>query len=294
MKMVKQMDSEEVFLNSYRVEDYERPSVATDIVALGIFSEEEDNYRKLPEQSLQILLIKRGEYPFKEQWALPGGFVRSDEMTEETARRELQEETGVKDVYMEQLYTFSEMDRDPRARVMSVAYMALMNEDQPLEATTDAKEAKWFKINYKLIDTKEWSERGMMKRESYYELELIGNKEVLTATICYEKVLKGAVLETQYKIIASSGIAFDHSKVIACAIERLRGKIEYTDVAFYLAPEYFTLTGLQKIYELVLDKALLPANFRRKIAEKVVETDEVAEGGGYRKAKLFKRKEQYF
>ncbi|MGL5677726.1 MAG: NrtR DNA-binding winged helix domain-containing protein, partial [Cellulosilyticaceae bacterium] len=86
----------------------------------------------------------------------------------------------------------------------------------------------------------------------------------------------------------------DHSKIIALAMERLKGKIEYTDVAFYLAPTYFTLTGLQKIYELVLGKIMTPANFRRKIADMVEETEEVAEGGGYRNAKLFRRKENYF
>ncbi len=94
---------------------------------------------------LQVLLVQRGAAPFKDRWALPGGFVREDEPLEQAALRELEEETGVRDVYLEQLYTFGEPDRDPRGRVITVAYFALIAGDrQTLAAGTDAAAARWF------------------------------------------------------------------------------------------------------------------------------------------------------
>jgi 8-oxo-dGTP diphosphatase len=92
---------------------------------------------------LQVLLIRRGLAPFLGRWALPGGFVRDGESLDDAAFRELREETGVKDVYLEQLYSFGEPDRDPRGRVLSVAYFALVSADRTLEPGTDAAEAAW-------------------------------------------------------------------------------------------------------------------------------------------------------
>jgi len=98
----------------------------------------------LREWELQVLLIRRGVPPFEGQWALPGGFVRQHESLDEAARRELEEETGVRDVYLEQLYTFGDPDRDPRGRVVTVAYYALLTgEAVPLIAGTDAGAAAW-------------------------------------------------------------------------------------------------------------------------------------------------------
>jgi ADP-ribose pyrophosphatase YjhB (NUDIX family) len=106
-------------------------------VDLAIFTVRED--------ALQVLLVQRGAAPFKDRWALPGGFVREDEPLEQAALRELEEETGVRDVYLEQLYTFGEPDRDPRGRVITVAYFALIASDrQTLAAGTDAAAARWW------------------------------------------------------------------------------------------------------------------------------------------------------
>ncbi len=96
-------------------------------------------------QSLEVLLIRRGLAPFKNKWALPGGFVRVEETLDDAARRELEEETGLKDVFLEQLYTFGAVDRDPRERVVSVAYYALVKPGL-VTAATDAAEAKWFPV----------------------------------------------------------------------------------------------------------------------------------------------------
>ena len=117
-------------------EKYEKPSVTADITVFTVKDKE-----------LKVLLVKRGLEPFKEKWALPGGFVRIDESLEDAAKRELEEETGVKNVYLEQLYTFGDTKRDPRGRVMTVAYMALVNsENIKLKATTDVLDAQWFSV----------------------------------------------------------------------------------------------------------------------------------------------------
>jgi len=115
---------------------FERPLVAVDLV---IFS--------VREQALALLLIERRDPPFQGMWALPGGFVRKHESLEETARRELGEETGVGDIYLEQLFTFGDPDRDPRSRVVTVAYFAIIASDLTvLRASTDASDAQWFRV----------------------------------------------------------------------------------------------------------------------------------------------------
>ena len=126
---------EEKNLYSY---DYPRPALTTDCVIFGF-----------DETDLKVLLIQRGIEPFKGKWALPGGFVQMDETTEEGAKRELFEETGLRDIFIEQLYTFSDVDRDPRGRVVSVAYYALVSlHDNHPEAGDDANKAAWFSIHH--------------------------------------------------------------------------------------------------------------------------------------------------
>ena len=116
--------------------EYARAALTVDCIVFGLDDEE-----------LKVLLIQRGIEPFEGCWALPGGFVHVDESVDEAARRELREETGVADVFLEQLYTFGAVDRDPRERVVSVAYYALINlSDHRLTADTDAKNAAWFSI----------------------------------------------------------------------------------------------------------------------------------------------------
>jgi 8-oxo-dGTP diphosphatase len=100
------------------------------------------------EGNISVLLIKRKYDPFKGQWAIPGGFVINNESLEEAVERELFEETGIKINYLEQLYTFGKPDRDPRGRVVSIAYFGLVRPDAfKLYASTDAEQAQWFNIN---------------------------------------------------------------------------------------------------------------------------------------------------
>ncbi|OPA79087.1 ADP-ribose pyrophosphatase [Paenibacillus selenitireducens] len=282
--------TEREFLEQYRVGDFERPSVAADMVIFTVTNTEADSYRKLPEKELRVLLIRRGGHPYIGKWALPGGFVRPSETTGQAATRELREETGVDDVYLEQLYTFSDMGRDPRTWVMSCSYMALIDSDQvQLKAGDDAADATWFKVTYRLLrERKELLENGYVKTYEY-ELKLSSEEEELTAVVDRTETVKPTSASTVYSIVSNNGLAFDHAKIIACAIERLRGKVNYSDIALHLMPPLFTLTELQQVYEVILDKELLKAAFRRKVADLVVETDRYTENAGHRPSRLYRR-----
>ncbi|MCY9590446.1 NUDIX hydrolase [Paenibacillus chitinolyticus] len=282
--------TEEQFLAQYRAGDYVRPSVAADMVILTVADTTELNYRKLPKKNMRVLLIQRGEHPFLGKWALPGGFVRPGETTEQTARRELREETSVDNVYLEQLYTFSEPDRDPRSWVMSCAYMALIDSSQvKIAAGDDAAEAAWFDVTCRLL-----SEEKLRLEDGYsitrrYELKLTGERDTLTSVVEQRKQSAKASSAVEYAVAASGELAFDHAKIIACAIERLRGKLDETDIALHLLPELFTLTELQQVYEVILDKELLKAAFRRKAAPLVEATDQYTENAGHRPSRLYRR-----
>ena len=122
--------SEEEFLKNYDVNQYERPSVTSDVLLLSVSNGVQNNYRKLKEKFYSVLLVKRKEYPFKDKWCLPGGFVKNTETTEESARRVLASETNLHNIFMEQLYTFDSVNRDPRTRVLSVSYIALVDRNK--------------------------------------------------------------------------------------------------------------------------------------------------------------------
>jgi len=115
--------------------EFPRPALTVDCVVFGL---DQDHL-------LKIMLIQRKLPPFEGEWALPGGFVRLEETLEAAARRELREETGIENVFLEQLYTFGDIDRDPRDRIVTVAYYALINLwEHRIEAKTDATNAAWF------------------------------------------------------------------------------------------------------------------------------------------------------
>lgn len=283
--------TENEFLKSYDMSKYERPSVAVDMVVLTIKDSQEDNYRKLPQKKLSILMIKRGNYPFKDRWALAGGFVMKGESTEQSAKRELFEETGVENIYLEQLYTFSEPQRDPRGWIMSCSYMALVDSQKlNAHAGDDAKEVKWFNVDYDLDHEVESTSDGIKTIERYYNLTLHSNDGIsLTSQVCYKTHITISGSWSEF-IELDSDLAFDHAKIISYAIERLRNKLEYTTIAFNLLPSTFTFTDLQMVHETILGKKLLSANFRRKMKKYVVSADEVSsQTAGHRPAKLMKR-----
>ena len=210
--------------------EYPRPAVTVDLVIFTI-----------AENDLQVLLIRRGGEPFKNCWALPGGFVEIDESLEKAAARELKEEVGVTKVYLEQLYTFGDPKRDPRGRVISVSYFALVDaESQRIRAASDAAEAEW------------------------------------------------------HSVFNPPKLAFDHKKILDYAVWRLRNKIEWTTVGYELLPKKFTLSELQRVYEIILQKPVDKRNFRKKILAQgqIRELNETRSDGAHRPAKLYSFREK--
>lgn len=209
---------------------YEKPAVTVDVLLFTV-----------DQGDLKILLIKRNEEPFKDSWALPGGFVRMEESVDEAARRELLEESGVENVYLEQLYTFGEPKRDPRTRVITVTYMALATKDNwQLKASGDAAKAEFFPL------------KNLPK------------------------------------------LAFDHDKITKYGLERLRSKLGYTNIVFGLLKDNFSLTEMQKVYEVILDKRLDKRNFRKKmLAMNLLQAlGKKTSKGAHRPAELYRFKEK--
>ena len=263
--------SEEEFLANYNPNEYDRISMTTDILLFSVSDLSQYNYRKTNEKVMSILLVKRDTYPFKDKWCVPGGFLKVDEELEECPKRILTEETNLRNIYMEQLYTFGAVKRDPRMRIVSSAYMALIDKNTLKEKIKS--NAKWFNISF---EEKNASVKLILTSDSdRIELDI---KKILV-----EKTTK----RYKYEIVNNDSIAFDHAEVIITGLERLRNKIEYTDIVFNMMPKYFTLGELQKVYEVILGKSLLMPAFRRVIAGKVVKTDKIQSGGGHRPSVLF-------
>lgn len=278
--------TEEEFLADYDVSQYDRPSLSVDMLIFTIADEEKKNYRRLPEKALRLLLVKRRNHPFMNCWALPGGFVQMEESIEEAARRVLNEETEIGDIYMEQLYTWGDVHRDPRTRVISTSYMALA--DSSRLSPDPGGDAGWFTVTCTLHREQRTAIARGYVLQQLFKLNFLSEDESFSAMVRTVKTVKDKISRIERDIVECNGMAFDHAKIIEYAIMRLRSKIEYTDIAFNLMPELFTLTELQQVYEVILDTELLKANFRRKIADMVVETDEYKKNAGHRPSKLFR------
>lgn len=280
------------FLDNYEVKNYERPSVTVDMGLFTIDTEDTDDLRRLPNKELKVLLVKRKDHPFIGSWALPGGFVRINENIEDAVNRKLKEETHIENVYFEQLYTLGEVGRDPRTRVISSAYMALVdNKNLKPIAGDDAEDAAFFTVKKSIIDKDRYGERYSLIIENK-ELEikigyLVKDKFEKRGTT-REKVTSMEPLKWSKELLA-----FDHFKIINMVLDRLKNKVVYTPIAFNLLPEKFTLTQVQQVYELLLGKELLKPNFRRFIKDYVVETDETILLAGHRPSKLFKYNDEY-
>ncbi|MBR3461169.1 MAG: NUDIX hydrolase [Clostridiales bacterium] len=221
---------EKEFLEQYDVTKFERPSVTADIVIFTLDDADE----------LNILLIKRGGFPYKDCWAIPGGFLEAGkESIDEAAARELRTETNIDDVYLKQLYTFGDLGRDPRTTVISVAYTALVPKHKlDIKAGDDAKEAKLFAIKYDV---------------------------------------NGIIFTNGNTVITESDLAFDHAEIIKMAITRLRNRIDYEDDAFNLLKnkEKFTISELKRIHETIKNRTLDLPNFRKTFLRDYVSTGKV-------------------
>ena len=206
--------------------DYPRPAVTVDCVVFGL---DETAF-------LQVLLIQRRSPPFAGQWALPGGFVRSEEALEQAALRELQEETNVTDLFLEQLKAYGHPHRDPRGHTVTVAFYALVNLwNYEIKAATDAKQARW------------WPMERM------------------------------------------PDMAFDHKMIVQDALSTLRNSIRHRPIGFELLPTKFTLTQLQRLYEIVLNQPFDKRNFRKKLLKLdiLIDLNEKETNVAHRAAQLY-------
>ena len=270
------MQSEHEYLQKYRIGDYERPSLTTDVAAFTIRSEQNDNYKRNADKKLSILLIRRGKHPFLGFWALPGGFLRPGETVEACALREITEETHITPVSLLPIGVFSEPGRDPRGWIISNAFASVIGEDSVKQiGDDDASDAQWFDVSF----TKDGGEDC--------HLELRCESVVLNAVLRESQTRFG---RTYFEIKDSGGLALDHARIIATALTALREGAKNFEMIFDFLPETFTLTALQKVQETIMNISILPANFRRKISDYVVETDEYVLGAGHRPAKLYRRK----
>ncbi len=206
---------------------------------------------------LKIVLIQRSEEPFKDCWSLPGGFVYGQEETQAAARRTLEKKTGLTDIFLEQLYTFDDVERDLRAgkglnkdvdRIVSVAYFALVSPTQhrlQQAGGGNAKEAQWFAVGE------------------------------LSKLDC---------------------LSFDHARIVETAVKRLRGKLSYVPIGFELLERKFTLKELQSVYEIVLGHKVESSNFRRRVlAMEILEPlEERQQSVSHRPALLYRFNEQRY
>ena len=268
--------SEEEFLKNYDSSKYEKLSMTSDILIVSVSSKDSNNYRKTDKKMMSILLVKRDDYPYKGKWCLPGGFLDVNEDLEECPKRILAKETNLHNIYLEQLYTFGGVKRDPRMRIVSTSYMALIDKN---------------KLKDKLLDNVSWFNVSYTEKNNIVSV-ILDNGEV-TLDFKVKKILQDKTTDRYtFEIIDNKSVAFDHPLVIITGIERLKNKISYTDIVFNMMPEYFTLGELQQVYEVILNKKLLDPAFRRIIADKVEKTDKIKTGGGHRPSALFKYKKR--
>nr|WP_294813582.1 NUDIX domain-containing protein [uncultured Sphingomonas sp.] len=222
------------FLNDYDPAAYDRPSVTVDLVLLGMHR-----------GRLSALLVQRDQPPQAERWALPGGFVAIDESLDAAAARLLRDKADLDGAHLEQLYSFGAVDRDPRMRVITIAYLALLREEQMASAAR--------------------------------------------AGLVTVAALEGETVAATGEDGAALPLAFDHQEILTLARDRLRGKIDYSDVAFAFLPERFTLRALQDVHEAVLGAPLNKPAFRRRMLDRgrLIATGTREEDASHRPAELF-------
>lgn len=226
--------SEKDFLKKYNIHDFDIPIVSVDMTIFTI-----------KDESLQVLLVKRAEHPELGKWALPGGFVdlNKDQNLDDTARRKLQEKTGVTTPYLEQVETIGNVERDPRGWSVTIIYFALIaNEELRLHTSESSEQVCWVPLSQ------------------------IHNK-------------------SSYKL------AFDHQKILDTCHHRLKNKVHYTSLPVNLLPAEFTLTELQRTFEIILGSSIEKKSFRRRIEDaNILEETGNMQSGSNRPAKYYRVK----
>jgi 8-oxo-dGTP diphosphatase len=229
------------FLASYDASRYPRPSVTVDVVLLTV-----------RDGALTVLLGKRQAQPAMDRWALLGGFVGIDEALDDAAVRVLRDKAGLDNLFIEQLYTFGAPSRDPRTRVISVAYYALVDQVRLVNAVSAFE-----------------NERLCLAR-----LELADDRGPAQAFGADNERLQ---------------LAFDHDEILATAVRRIRGKLDYAPIGFELLPGTFSLRELRLVHESILGRPLNKDSFRRTILDRghIVPTGRHAIGLGHRPPELY-------
>lgn len=236
------------------------------VVVISVSSKDQDNHRKSSKKMMSILLTKKDGI-----WSLPNGKVQKNKTIEESARDALTKETNVTDIYIEQLYTFDKLNNKDEG--ISISYVGLIDKNT---------------LNTKLTDNTSWFDI-ISNIEHKDEVEMILTNSSETITFSINKKLR-AKTSDRYEFIEknSTNILENQSIVILSAIERIRNKLNYTDIVFNMMPKYFSLGELQQVYEVILGKKLLDPAFRRVIASKVEKTDKMRTDGAHRPSYLFK------
>ena len=212
------VDNERAFLDGYDPSAFEHPSVTVDVALLTTC-----------EGDLFTLLVRRAEPPHKGRWSLPGGFVGMAEPLDTAAARVLKDKAGTGRVFLEQLYTFGDPDRDPRTRVITVAYYALIARERfPVDAATGE------------------------------------DRRLARIVVPWEGETGGPVV-VELEPGAAVDLAFDHADILGMAVKRIRGKLDYTPIGFQLLPDTFTLRQLQDVHETILARPVNKDSFRRRM-----------------------------
>lgn len=250
-------------------------NVTTDLLIFSVDSRYDNNPRTLPKKYISILLVKRDKDPFNNKWCLPGGFMKENETSNESAARILKKETDLENVYMQQIHVNDTIDRDPRGRIISISYLSLIDKSKLKSAIKES--AAWFDIE-------------LTENNDSIKVKLVNNEELYEYTVT-EKIKDIKTKEKEY-FVSENDIAFDHAKLIIEGLMELRNKVNTTDIVFNLMPELFTIGELKQVYELLLGKKLINSAFRRTMADKYEMTDKVVKTGGHRPSNLYKYKEK--
>lgn len=230
---------------TYDPSAFERPSVTVDVAIISVVGEQ-----------LVTLLHRRENAPFRGRLALPGGFLQMDESLETAARRVLMAKAGLRDVYLEQLYTFGAVNRDPRMRILTVAYFALVDAAR-ITVRHDAS---------------------------------LPERTLAELVVPWAGETGGAVEIHSEGARSPECLAFDHADILGTAMKRLRGKLDYTPIGFQLLPEVFTLASLQRVHETILGRPLNKDSFRRRMlaSGQLEATGEFQQGVDHRPAELYR------
>lgn len=229
------------FLAAYDASAYPHPSVAVDVVLLTV-----------AEDRLQTLLVRRDAPPQAGRWALPGTFVGVEESVDDAAHRALAAKTGLRDVFIEQLYTFGDPGRDPRTRVISITYYALVEAARLQDAVAGTP-----------------------------------GRGLALAAVVEDAEGRLAVRDDDGTDLP---LAFDHARILETAVTRIRGKLDYAPIGFELLPEAFTLRDLRLVHEAILGRPRNKDSFRRTVLDAglVEPTGELLRGLGHRPAALYR------